>query len=155
MSQVHLAIPAGRREGDLSRGSDNAVLVDDGLETVIAISLHTDIAATDDDGLPIEERRGYWADTVEDDLVGGPIGSRLWLVARNTLTPATLLQAQDAALEAVKWLVDEGAVGRFECEAVRSGTSANDARLALYAYRPGETSPYYTYTWELHFALDQ
>jgi phage gp46-like protein len=152
MPQIRLTIPEGERVGDLSRAADGRLLVDDGLETLVTISLHTDAPATDDDGLPIEERRGYWADAIEDDVPNKPTGSRLWLVARRTLTDETLREAEDAALAAVAWMVEEGVVGGAECTAARIANSA--ASMVLSFTRPGETSPYYTYTWEQHFAVE-
>lgn len=87
-----------------------SLLQDDGLETAVILSLFTDRRAADDD-LPTsaqpEDRRGWWGDTFAD-ASGDQIGSRLWLLAREKQTQATLLKARDFAREALAWLVDDG-----------------------------------------------
>lgn len=84
--------------------------MDDGLQSAVAISLFTDRRADINDlppSTPGTERRGWWGDSFAD-VPGDRIGSRLWLLAREKQTKATLLKARDFALEALQWLVDDG-----------------------------------------------
>ncbi len=78
------------------------------LVTALAVSLFTDRLAEDDDPLPdwTTDRRGWWADH-EADLVHGatPIGSRLWLIAREKQTDETRLRAEAYIREAVAWMI--------------------------------------------------
>ncbi|QWA09786.1 phage GP46 family protein [Sodalis ligni] len=85
-------------QGDLLSGSD--------LETAILISLFTDRLARADDDYDGDDRRGWWGDSGADY----PIGSRLWLLHRQKLTPATATRAETYATEALQWLVDDGVV---------------------------------------------
>jgi phage gp46-like protein len=104
-----------------------ALLEDDGLQTAVILSLFTDRRAADDD-LPTsaqpEDRRGWWGDSFAD-VAGDQIGSRLWLLAREKQTQATLLKARDFAREALAWLVDDGVARSVSVEtswmAERSG----------------------------------
>ncbi|ABE45633.1 phage GP46 family protein [Polaromonas sp. JS666] len=83
---------------------------DEGLQTSVIISLFTDRRADADD-LPASaagsDRRGWWGDSYAD-VEGDRIGSRLWLLAREKQTTATLLKARDFAAEALQWLIDDG-----------------------------------------------
>lgn len=84
--------------------------MDDGLQTSVIISLFTDRRAEASDlpaGANGADRRGWWGDSFAD-VEGDKIGSRLWLLAREKQTQATLLKARDFALEALQWLLDDG-----------------------------------------------
>jgi len=98
-----------RQAGDLvySRG----VLLDSGedLETATLISLFTDARAQPSDVLPVgSPRRGYWADSLSDD--SDTFGSRLWLLSDALATAENARLAEQYALEALRWLADEGHV---------------------------------------------
>lgn len=93
-------------QGDLQNGSD--------LSTAIYISLFTDRLARDDDDLDgSRDRRGWWGDAGERVA----IGSRLWLLRRQKLTPAVAVKAEDYANEAVRWLIDDGVVSAISTTA--------------------------------------
>ncbi|HBB8280972.1 phage GP46 family protein [Escherichia coli] len=79
---------------------------DHDLETVILISLFTDRLARSDDDYGDSDRRGWWGDTGEDQQ----LGSRLWLLRREKLTTNVAIKAETYALEALKWLKDDGVV---------------------------------------------
>lgn len=83
---------------------------DEGLQTAVIISLFTDRRAEVAD-LPADatghDRRGWWGDSFAE-VEGDRIGSRLWLLAREKKTQATLLKARDFAKEALAWLLDDG-----------------------------------------------
>lgn len=83
---------------DLLSGND--------LETAVYISLFSDQLASADDVIPdgTTDRRGWWGD--EGETV--PIGSRLWLLSRSTLTTAVALLAQNYITEALQWLITDG-----------------------------------------------
>lgn len=138
------------READLERNSDGSLYDDDGLETVVVISLFTDAKATVEDGLtPGDDPRGYWADAYDDEQ-GLNIGSKLWLLEGSTATETTLRQVESYASAALQWMIDDKAADRIECVASRLGDEA--AKLSVSIYKPGTSSPYQE-TWELHFAL--
>jgi phage gp46-like protein len=100
------------------------------LHTATMLCLFTDRQAEDDDTLPTDDgdRRGWWGDSVRlDDEPEVPLGSRLWLLERATLTDRTPALALDYAEEALAVLADQGAVARTEVE-----TSADRSTGALF-----------------------
>jgi len=88
---------------------------DDGLETAVAISLFTDRRVRDGEQLPRTslpgdvalDRRGWWGDSFPP-VEGHLTGSRLWTLAREKQSEAVAERARDVALEALRWLVDDG-----------------------------------------------
>ncbi len=76
--------------------------------SAVLVSLFTDRRASDDFTPPdgTGDRRGWWADTYEDSL----IGSRLWQLARAKKAGSTSLlrEAEDYCREALQWLLDDG-----------------------------------------------
>ncbi|HEV2364034.1 MAG TPA: phage GP46 family protein [Caulobacteraceae bacterium] len=119
---------------------DGASLEADGdLVTAVLISLFTDRQAAPDDVIPdgTADPRGWWGDlgaTV-------PIGSRLWLLDREKQTTAVLDRAHDYIVEALQWLIDDGAAAQIDVttEWTRPGmlgaevviSKANGATVAL------------------------
>lgn len=94
-----------------------SLAADHDLETAVIISLFTDALAGPDDRLPdgSGDRRGWWADTGEG--LEGPLGSRLWLLAREKQSEETRLRAEGYAREALRWLVTDGVAERVEVTA--------------------------------------
>ncbi|MEC5321135.1 phage GP46 family protein [Brenneria populi subsp. brevivirga] len=92
-------------KGDLASGDD--------LQTAILISLFTDRQARSDDDYDGDDRRGWWGDTDAEYN----IGSRLWLLNRQKLTPKMAQRAENYANEALQWLIDDGVVAVITAEA--------------------------------------
>lgn len=107
---------------DLGSGAD--------LATSVLISLFTDRAAFPDDVIPdgSTDPRGWWG----DDPTSVLIGSRLWLIFRSKLTQDTVGSAQNYAEEALKWMVDDGAVAGFDVFVERQGQSTLAMRVTLF-----------------------
>lgn len=103
--------------GDLER--------DDGLETAVVISLFTDRRAADEEirpGAPgnRSDRRGWWADETLPD--GDKIGSLLWLLEREKITPAVLTRAKQYAEDALAWLISDVVAESVVVVVTRTGT---------------------------------
>lgn len=83
-----------------------SLVADAGLKTAVLISLFSDRRAATDDVLPTQGagRRGWWGDV----YLERPLGSRLWLLAREKESDETLLRAREYAIEALAWLVEDG-----------------------------------------------
>lgn len=96
-------------KADWRTGSGDLLSGDD-LQTAIIISLFTDRMARNDDDIDGSDRRGWWGDAGSDIN----IGSLLWLLRRQKLTPAVALKAEDYCRDAVKWLITDGAVGAID-----------------------------------------
>lgn len=96
--------------GDLAR--------DDGLETAILVSLFTDRRTDDPEAAPSGDgdRRGWWGDSFPV-VAGDPIGSRLWLLAREKQVEEVLRRAEEYAREALQWLLDDRIAERITVSA--------------------------------------
>ncbi len=98
---------------------NNDLLLEEGLETAIFISLFTDRLISTKE-LPSEEsfRRGWWGDSIsaiESDF----IGSKLWLLRREKITSETLHRAKTYAAQALQWLIEDKIVQTMQVEVSR------------------------------------
>jgi phage gp46-like protein len=106
------------------------LLMDDGLETAVIVSLFTNRRADPDDVLPDEpsstgrrsgDRQGWWGDWYSDDALAAfragvgtlqpptdRCGSRRWLLAREKQTGDVLQRVVDYDKEALQWMIDDG-----------------------------------------------
>ncbi len=103
--------------------------LDDGeeLATAFRIALLTDRQALPDDTLPSDsdDRRGWWADMDAEALWNGwPIGSRLWLLSRASITADTVTRAEQYCREALDPFVKRRIVSRVDVALERVGISA-------------------------------
>lgn len=87
-----------------------ALVNGDDYQTAVIISLFTDRQAREDDQYEDNDRRGWWGDSESSE----PMGSRLWLLRREKLTPQVRQRAEDYASEALKWLLDDRIVKAIE-----------------------------------------
>ncbi|MGZ8362311.1 MAG: phage GP46 family protein [Caulobacteraceae bacterium] len=110
---------------------DDDLAVEHGLGTAVLISLFTDRRAEPDDVIPgpAWDRRGFWADSLTEEGKADPIGSRLWLLERRTMTAANLELLRRYAEEALAWMVREGLVHKVTVTVRRVNDTA--ARLLL------------------------
>jgi phage gp46-like protein len=101
--------------------------IDGGLKTPVVLSLFCDRLAASDDVIPdgTADRRGWWGDisldgskTADADL----IGSRLWLLDRDTVSAKTATLARRYGSEALAWLVIGGVVGGVDVVATWTET---------------------------------
>lgn len=92
---------------------DGDLALDLGLETAVLLSIFTDAEAEPEDELPdgSDDRRGWWAADR-----GVAWGSRFWLTARRSLTPATVALAVSTVRESLQWLVDSGVAESVEVD---------------------------------------
>ncbi|EME69709.1 GP46 family protein [Paramagnetospirillum caucaseum] len=95
--------------GDLGLGEDGAIVMTDGLETAVTISLFTDRRARDDDAIPDNsgDRRG-WCLThrqQDEDPESDEIGSWLWLLHREKQLASVVARARSYAETALAWMV--------------------------------------------------
>ncbi len=86
---------------DLNRGIPFN-LYEDELAGAVVLSLFCDARGTEQDG---GIGRGWWGDalTERDEW-----GSRLWELERSKETTETLRRAEDAANDALRWLIEDG-----------------------------------------------
>jgi len=108
MTDIALNYDSDNREFDIAIDAPD-LKSDDGLRTAVIISLFSDMRAEDDDELPdgTDNKRGFWADGWPD-IEGDKTGSRLWLLSRSKETTDVLVRAEEYAIEALQWLIDDG-----------------------------------------------
>lgn len=85
---------------------NNDLSTDEGLQTAVTISLFTDRRVSAEE-LPQGEtdRRGHWGDVLNDD--NDKIGSKLWTLEREKITPQLLEDFKTYCDEALQWFVDD------------------------------------------------
>ena len=113
------------------------------LASAVLISLFTDRRAAADDAITdgSGDRRGWWGDLG----AGYPVGSRLWLLERSTLTTATARRAESYAREALQWLLDDGVVAAWQIAATVSPPAT--LGLAVAALFQDGSRQAFNFTW--------
>lgn len=127
----------------------NDLVLDAGLQTAVLLSLFLDRRAEDGDELPAGEtdRRGWWADATPV-VAGDRIGSRLWLLAREKETKATLERAQKYAREALKWLIEDRVAERLEVTAEFPRTGMLGLTVEVFRPRADPVTFRFDHTWD-------
>ena len=130
MTDVALVWDASALGGDLRlAGADLAL--DATLASAVVVSLLSDRRVPAGELPPGEtDRRGWWGDSVAD-ADGDRIGSRLWLIGREKVTPAIVPRAEAYAREALEWLVEDGHVEHVDVAAAVEAGPALVIRVAI------------------------
>lgn len=128
MNRIGLLFDLVALAGDIKIEVAGADL-DDRLQEAVLISLFTWRQAEASDPIEDGDRKGWWGDSFPA-LPGDRIGSRLWLLARRAITPATLADAKLYTEEALAWLVTDGwvrgvavTVERLQIEGIAIGVA--------------------------------
>lgn len=112
---------------------DNGDLtIDNGLETAVIISLHSDRRASDDDILPDDrsnDRRGWWGDQVSD-VADDEVGSKLYLLERSKTTQSTLIETEIYIRDCLQWMIDDEVIISIDVEVERQDQPDKSATLA-------------------------
>lgn len=120
------------------------------LETAIIISIWTNRRARDDDRLPDGSGYlgGWWGDTFAD-VDSDEIGSRLWLLSRETRTPETLNRAKQYLIEAVQWLIDDGVATKVDVHVEYDRNRLDTMLFHIDIFRPeGRETLKFDYVWQ-------
>lgn len=126
---------------------NNDLANDDGLKTAIYISLFSDRRVNEEE-LPIEEkeRRGHWADALND--TGDLLGSKLWLLKRQKITPQLLIQAKQYCEEALAWLVEDGIADEVQVVTERLELYQVSIEIELLRRHDGNAGQKFSFVWE-------
>lgn len=126
---------------DLDSGCDIAsdplgLVMDDGLDTAVLLSLFTDRRAEAGDEFS-GDPRGWWGDAlaVTDDRPVA-MGSRFWLLAREKQTVPVLRRAEAYARQALQWMLDDGVASAL------TATASNPQRGWLWLDVLIDNTPY-------------
>jgi len=114
---------------------------DDGLQTMVLISLFTDQRVTEDE-LPQghTSKRGYWGDMFPE-VEGDQIGSKLWTFDREKLTLTTITNIERGAENSLAWMIEDNLAKSVAVSASRD--EFNRLILSVNITKPdGETNKY-------------
>lgn len=125
---------------------DTGMVPDDKLVRAAIVSLFTWRRANTDD-VTDGQKMGWWGDTTAE-IANDRIGSRLWLLAREKLLPATINRAREYAQEALAWMIDDGLASRIEVQAERFGQSGIALTATIYRSDGRTTSLRFDNVWE-------
>lgn len=125
---------------------DTGMVPDDKLVRAAIVSLFTWRRANTDD-VTDGQKMGWWGDTTAE-IANDRIGSRLWLLAREKLLPATINRAREYAQEALAWMIDDGLASRIEVQAERFGQSGIALTATIYRSDGRITSLRFDNVWE-------
>lgn len=120
---------------------------DDGLQTAVTISLFTDKRLPDGVEHPdgMSDRRGYWGDIAEQD--GYEWGSLLWTLYRSKITNQIITNCREYAVDALKWMIDDGIAESVVVNAERGGTYQINIEVVITKRDTRETLRY-SYLWD-------
>lgn len=127
-----------------------ALAEDEGLDTVVLLSLFTDAIATQAEiaAAGLDEQRGWWGDADVLRAAAAPrLGSKLWLLARQPLNLATMRRAEGYARDALSWLIDQGLADSITVTATRPRPDM--LGLDVVIRRPNNLIPAYRRLWEV------
>lgn len=132
--------------GDISV-QDHDLEKDEGLETACFLLLFTDKRADDGDKLPGNQtdKRGWWADNY--------LGSKLWLLERETARKELIARAIQYAKESLQWFVDNGIVDVVDVTVELSKEKTAEIVLMPVLKKNGNSISYrYFYNWQKQIA---
>lgn len=122
------------------------MMPEDQLVRAAIISLFTWRRANADD-VTDGQKMGWWGDMTAD-VANDRIGSRLWLLAREKLLPATINRAREYAQEALAWMVEDGLASRVDVQAERFGQAGIALTATIYRSDGRITSLRFDNVWE-------
>lgn len=117
---------------------DNDISVDRTLKNAIMISLFSDKRAGKHElSFDDPDTGGWWANP--------KIGSRLWLLRREKITPDLLTKIKNYCLESLQWLPDTGACSSVSVEVRRTGTHSVEINVSIKKNHQNEN---YSFNWD-------
>lgn len=149
MSDIKLSLNEDTLEFDISIHGD--VDTGDELTSAVIISSFTWGRPKPDDNIPKDSPiYGYWADKI-DTSDPHELGSRLYLLAREKITPETLRKAEDYEKEALQWMIDDKVVTSIDVSVERNSDNPKrvDMLVTLTRDQGQETSLRFSDLWRI------
>lgn len=129
---------------DIQIGTDGDVVTEDSFDTAIVVSLFTDARALPSQVALPERRRGWIGN---ERTPGKQMGGILWLFEQQRLNRKTANEIEDAAQQALQWMIDEQYA--IAVSAVASIKSATTLTLEILVTKPsGEVESRLFNLWE-------
>ena len=125
---------------------DDDFVADNGLETMVLVSLYTDRYIPTEELPPsVESNRGWWGDTLlETD--GDRLGSRLWVFERmGKINSQTENGIREACMEALAWMVQEGIAKNISVSTSLEGVDR--VNITLKIERPDKEQDIFELIW--------
>lgn len=119
---------------------------EDPLIRAAIVSLFTWRRANADD-ITEGQKMGWWGDLTAE-VANDRIGSRLWLLSREKMLPATINRAREYAQEALAWMVEDGLASRIDVQAERFGATGIALAATIYRSDGKATSLRFDNVWE-------
>jgi phage gp46-like protein len=126
--------------------------------TAVIVALGTDRLADIHDILPdpdSTDRAGWWGDLDAEEIWDGwPIGSRLWLLKRDKITPsefvggATIVKVENYIREAIQPFLDRRIGSNMYVEVTRAGREQINALIRIYRGPTLEIELQYQILWD-------
>jgi phage gp46-like protein len=138
-------IPSTNGDADIAIVNDD-ILIDDGLETAVYISLFTDMR---DPASSDSNKHGYWGDTLGlNPFADSPLGSLLWEYSRVVIDTDIVNAVKTACKNSLQWMITDGIAESVSVTSEKQGNNAYIFDISI--KKPGSTGPGYLYriNWE-------
>lgn len=125
--------------------SENDLNTESGLKTAVLVSLFTDARVSESELPPGEsDLRGYWGDAFPE-VAGDRYGSKLWLLAREKMTAEVRARAEEYAIEALQWLIDDGVASAIDVSVEVTGIESVTMKVQI--TRPKDATANFSFVW--------
>lgn len=133
---------------------DSGLESDSGIETAFIISIFSDARASDADLAPdpdadTSDRRGFWADTFNEDR-DTPTGGLLWLAARSKSNNEATERASNFVKAATKWMVADKIFTSIDVESTIIFVNGNRVlQIRTEGFRNDDENAVFARTWRI------
>lgn len=119
---------------------------DDGLETVVSISLFSDQRVREEELIFGQERkRGWWGDAISE-IDKDQIGSKMWLLERGKRTLEDLTKLQEYAKLSLKWMLEDGIASAIQVAGEFDVSEQTILNITI--QRPNDVESRYSVLWD-------
>lgn len=130
---------------DLTFNADGSLSTSSGFETAVLLSLFSWAYADEADPDILGHKFGWWGDTFAPND-GDKIGSKLWLLRRAKVSADTMGKAKAYCLEALQWMIDDGAAKSVAVEIERYDLNTIAVKVSILRREGGKWDG----VWKVH-----
>jgi phage gp46-like protein len=106
---------------DISLDENGQLVLDEGFETTVRLSLVGERRATSGE-VSTPEHRGGWIGNLLADVAGFEQGSKNWILRQSRLTDETTATAKNYSRDALNWMTEDGLANTIEVTAIQNGS---------------------------------
>lgn len=133
------------QQADAPLNSGGFLDTSSGFETAVAISLFSWARDDSADTTVVPQKFGWWGDTFAPNA-GDRTGSKLWTLARAKVNADTMGKAKTFALEALQWMIDDGAAKSVLVEVERYNIETIAMKISITRKQGGRWDS----VWKVH-----